>query len=132
LTLCYDMRSKDLDYTLAARLFAQLKQVQPYYLGDFYPITPYTLANDAWLAWQYDRPEAREGCVQAFRRPDSASEASRFKLRGLDAAARYIVTDLDRPGDAQTLTGEELMSGGLLVSIPQKPAAVVITYKQAK
>ena len=55
-----------------------------------------TLANDVWLAWQYDRPETGEGVVQAFRRPDSNFEAGRFKLRGLDPVARYVVTDLDR------------------------------------
>jgi hypothetical protein len=70
--------------------------------------------------------------VQAFRRPDSNFEAGRFKLRGLDAGARYVVTDLDRPSDAQTLTGEELMKRGLLITIPSQPGAVVLTYKQVK
>ena len=40
LTLCYDMRQKDLNYALARRLFTQLKQIAPNYLGDFYPLTP--------------------------------------------------------------------------------------------
>ncbi len=132
LTLCYDMRRKDLNFKLAQRLFAQLKQIGPNYLGDFYPLTPYSLANDVWLAWQYDRPEVGEGVVQAFRRPDSNFEAGRFKLRGLDSAARYAVTDLDRPDEAQTLTGEELMKRGLLVTIRERPGALVITYKEVK
>ncbi|MEI6564932.1 MAG: alpha-galactosidase [bacterium] len=130
LTLCYDMRRKDLNYELARRLFTQLKQIGPNYLGDFYPLTPYSLANDAWLAWQYDRPESHEGLVQAFRRPDSNFEAARFKLRGLEAGARYIVTDLDRPSEPQTFTGEELAKHGLLITIPSQPGAVVLTYKQ--
>ena len=132
LTLCYDMRNKDLNYKLARRLFAQLKQVGPNYLGDFYPLTPYSLMNNVWLAWQYDRPESGEGMVQAFRRPDSNFEAGRFKLRGLDPVARYLVSDLDRPDDAQTLTGDELMKRGLLVTILEQPGAVVMTYKQVK
>ena len=132
LTLCFDMRKKDLDYKLARRLFDQLKQVSPNYLGDFYPLTSYSLANDVWLAWQYDRPESKEGAVQAFRRPDSNFEVGRFKLRGLDVGARYEVTDLDRPSEAQTFTGEELMKRGLLISIPSQPGAVVLTYKQVK
>ena len=132
LTLCYDMRKKDLNYKLARRLFAQLKQIGPNYLGDFYPLTPYSLANDVWLAWQYDRPEVGEGVVQAFRRPDSNFEAGRFKLRGLDPDARYVVSDLDRPDEARTLTGEELMKRGLLITIREQPGALVITYKQMK
>ena len=132
LTLCYDMRRKDLNYELARRLFTQLKQIGPNYLGDFYPLTPYSLANDVWLAWQYDRPEAHEGSVQAFRRPDSDYEAARFKLRGLEAGARYIVTDLDHPSEPQTFTGEELAKHGLLITIPGQPGAVVLTYQQVK
>lgn len=131
LTLCYDMRKKDLNYDLARKLFQELRQVGPNYLGDFYPLTPYSLANDVWLAWQYDRPEAHQGEVQAFRRPESSFEAARFKLRGLDAAARYVVTDLDHPDQPQTCTGEELMKHGLLVNLPEQPGAAVFTYKQA-
>jgi alpha-galactosidase len=132
LTLCYDMRRKDLNYELARQLFNQLREIQPYYLGDFYPLTPYSLSNDAWAAWQYDRPETHEGCVQAFRRPDSSFEAARFKLRGLDAVTSYVVMDLDRPNETVTLTGKELMEHGLLVNIPARPGAAVFTYKKAK
>jgi len=132
LTLCYDMRRKDLNFKLARRLFEQLKEIGPDYLGDFYPLTPYSLANDAWMAWQYDRAEAHEGVVQAFRRPDSNFEAGRFKLRGLDPAARYTVTDLDRPDEAKTIAGDDLMKHGLLITIPEQPGALVVTYKQAK
>jgi alpha-galactosidase len=132
LTLCYDMRSTNLDYALARRLFLQLKQIAPNYLGDFYPLTPYSLSNDVWLAWQYDRPESGKGMVQGFRRPDCEYEAARFKLRGLDAVARYRVTDLDDPRKAQTFTGEELLKHGMLITIPNQPGAVVFTYKRVK
>ena len=48
-----------------------------------------------WLAWQFDVPEKGEGMVQAFRRDKSAFESARFPLAGLDAEARYVVTNLD-------------------------------------
>ena len=57
------------------------------YLGDFYPLTDYSLENEVWLAWQYDRPEAGEGLVQAFRRPQSADSIRVFRLRGLEPTA---------------------------------------------
>jgi alpha-galactosidase len=132
LTLCYDMRNKDLDYELARRLFTQLKQIGPNYLGDFYPLTPYSLSNNVWLAWQYDRPESGQGVVQGFRRPDCNFESARFKLNGLDASARYQVADLDHLNKVQTFTGEELAKRGLLMTIPDQPGAVVITYKRIK
>jgi len=116
----------------ASAMLNEYKSIRKYYSGDFYPLTPYTVHQGDWLAWQYDRPETGEGLVQAFRRPDSNFEAGRFKLRGLETAARYVVTDLDRPDEAQTLTGEELMKRGLLVTIREQPGALVITYKQVK
>ncbi|OHB77797.1 MAG: hypothetical protein A2W31_10965 [Planctomycetes bacterium RBG_16_64_10] len=130
LTLCYDMRSKDLDYKLAARLFAQLKQVQPNYLGDFYPLTAYSLSSNVWLAWQYNRPEAGAGVVQAFRRPDSSETSMRFKLRGLVAGAKYEVENFD--GGKEIRTGRELMKDGVTVTLSEKPAAAVIAYQRTK
>lgn len=130
LTLCYDMRQTNLDYTLAGKLFAQLKEVGPNYLGDFYPLTPYSLSNDVWMAWQYDRPEAHQGVVQAFRRPASQADAARFKLRGLDAGAFYAVTDLDHPEESKTYTGKELLTEGISIKITDEPGAAVLTYKK--
>ncbi len=127
LTLCYDMRSKDLNYELARRLFVQLKQVGPNFLGDFYPLTPYNLANDVWMAWQYDRPNTGEGLVQAFRRQESTETRRIFRLQGLDPMASYDVTDLDA-GAPMRVSGRDLMDYGLAVEITDKPGAAVIVY----
>jgi hypothetical protein len=69
--------------------------------------------------------------VEAFRRPSSNFEAARFNLHGLDTKADYTVTDIDHPDAARTVSGEELMKTGLLVTIPERPGAVIITYKRA-
>lgn len=37
------------------------------YYGDYYPLTPYSRANDVWIAWQFHRSELDTGMVQAFR-----------------------------------------------------------------
>ena len=34
-------------------------QIADLLLGDFYPLTPYSLAEDVWLAWQFDRPSMK-------------------------------------------------------------------------
>ena len=81
------------------------------------------------MAWQFDRPEAGRGVIQAFRRPGSLYTAARFQLRGIDAAATYVLTNLDG-GDAKEASGSELMDPGLLVDIQDQPGAAVITYKK--
>ena len=99
-------------------------------LGDYYPLTPYSLQRDQWIAWQFEQPEKGEGVVQAFRRPESPYESARFKLRGLDAAATYEVENLD--GGKATHPGRELMERGLAVTAATAPSALIYIYKRAQ
>lgn len=131
LTLCYDMRSQELDYALAQRLFGQLKQIGPNFLGDFYPLTDYSLANKDWMAWQYDRPEAGAGMVQAFRRENCGEAKQVYRLRGLDPAARYELTNFDVAGTT-VMSGADMMDKGMTVEIKDKPGAAVIMYRKAQ
>lgn len=126
-TACFDVRRRDLDYPMLRRVLGQWRRYAANYFGDFHPLTPYSLERSAWIAWQFDRPEAGEGLVQAFRRDQSVYEAARFRLQGLDPAARYAVTNLDS-GEQQTVAGRELLDRGLAVAIPEQPGDVVLTY----
>ncbi len=63
--------------------------------------------------------------------PQSPIEKVRFKLRGLDPAAQYSVSNLDAPGETQ-FSGRELEEKGLPVAIKDQPGAVIIIYKQVK
>jgi alpha-galactosidase len=129
ITACYDTRNRDFDYASVRRLYKQWRKIGEYYSGDYYPLTPYSTENTAWIAWQFDRPDLGEGMVQAFRRADSFYESARLNLRGLEPTARYRVRDLDAPR-AKEITGRELMEKGILVTIAAQPGAVVITYKR--
>ena len=123
------MRKPGVDWAIIRRLTEQWRRVAPCLLGDFYPLAPYRLDGDVWMAWQFDLPEAGEGLVQAFRREGSVYEAARFKLHGLDANARYLVTDLD--GDIRSeIRGLELLEQGLPVTLKGRPAAGLICYRK--
>ena len=67
--------------------------------------------------------------VQAFRRPESPFETARFKLRGLDAKASYVVKDLDQATEA-TMSGAELMESGVPVAVKQCPGAALVAYRR--
>ena len=129
-TACWDVRRQDLDYGVLRQLSQQLLKIQPLQLGDYYPLTGYSLARDVWMAWQFDRSDLGEGLLQVFRREDSVYETARFKLRGLSSNGRYSLTDLDHPEAAETVSGEELMSRGFAVTVAAQPAAVVYVYKK--
>ena len=130
-TLGVDMRRTDLKLDLLRKLSEEWRQVADYYFGDYYPLTPYSLANDAWMAWQFNRPDLGEGIVQAFRRANSCFTAAAFPLRGLDPDARYTIRNLDEEGSKES-TGRELLDTGLAISMPEKPCATVFVYKRVK
>ena len=126
--LGYDMRRKELDYALLRKLTTELRRVAPYYYGDYYPLTPYSLSEDAWIAWQFNRPEKEDGLVEAFRRPRSQKAAISLKLHGLDPQAVYEIKDSDLEGTTRA-SGRDLMEKGLPVSTARRPQAATITYK---
>ncbi len=131
INMCIDVRRQDIDYPLLRKLTAQWREVADCYLGDFYPLTGYSLDDTQWMAWQFDLPEEGRGLVQAFRRAKSPYEVSRFRLAGLDPDARYSVANVDVSASKER-TGRQLMSEGLQISLATTASAAVITYERAK
>jgi alpha-galactosidase len=97
--------------------------------GDYYPLTPYSLDNDVWMAWQFDRPETKSGVVQAFRRSNSLVSSITLQLQGLNPETTYVVTNLDLAGTL-SFTGESLMKTGLTVTLPARGSAILL-YEDA-
>ena len=125
----WDMRDRKLNYDELRKLTSQWRAIADYYRGDYYPLTPYSQDNTAWIAWQYDLPEKGEGMVQAFRRGDSPFESARFKLKCLDAGAMYEVTDMDSERSTR-MSGIELMSDGLPITLAKQPSAGIVKYEK--
>ena len=124
-----DVRSAGVDWDLYRTLVAHWRASADCMLGDYYPLSPYSLQNDQWIAWQFDRPENGDGIIQAFRRPESDQAAMTFRLQGVEPAAKYEVTELDT-GVLRTLTGNELLAKGLAVEIKGKPGSALVKYKK--
>jgi alpha-galactosidase len=134
----------DFPFDWLRSLVEELKQVRPYYYGDYYPLLPCSSDADCttgasnersaafeWAAWQFNRPEQGDGMVQAFRRDKNNDLMKDMRLRGLDPTATYEVTDLDG-GPPNRISGRDLMQKGLHVEIAGKPGAAIITYKRAR
>jgi alpha-galactosidase len=131
-------------YAWMRDMVTQLKMVRPYYYGDYYPLLPCSANSDCvtdpskersaafeWAAWQFNRPEEGDGMVQAFRRDEDVESVKDLRLRGLDAAARYEVTNFDLKTPA-TFSGRDLMQRGLHLEIKDKREAVIIVYKKLR
>ncbi|HOZ49634.1 MAG TPA: NPCBM/NEW2 domain-containing protein [Candidatus Hydrogenedentes bacterium] len=129
-TACWDQRDDSIDWATIKTLVDQWKAFAPNYYGDYYPLTAYSLADDAWIGWQFDRPEAGEGMVQVFRRDASVYTAAQLPLHALDADVRYRVTDLDRPDSPVEVSGKDLLERGLEVTIADRPGSAFFVYKK--
>ena len=124
-----DMRVQDNHYDARRELLRQRERIVEDFYGDFYPLTPHSLAGDVWVGWQFHRPERGTGFIQMFRRADSPFEVGSWPLRALEPRARYRIEDL-RTGETREATGDELMHHGARLSIPERPGAAVVLYER--
>lgn len=108
----------------------EVRKTFPYWYGDYYPLTPYSLDKNVWMAWQFHLPEKNGGFVQAFRRDENDQASQQFKLQGLDPKATYVVLDVDKPMPTR-MSGSLLMDKGLEVQLPNKRSAALFIYKIA-
>jgi alpha-galactosidase len=128
----FGMDSLTAENTLAQRrAYAECAKIAPCMLGDYYPLTPYSLQPDQWIAWQFNRPEQNDGVVQAFRRDKSEESTKTLRLGGLDPTAQYELTDFDVEGTTP-VSGKDLMDKGLVVEVKGKPGAAVIAYRRLR
>jgi len=154
--LRWDPYEADFPVEDARRLVDEFKRLRPFFYGDFYPLTPHSVSDDVWMAYQFhicvlDSPirfhrnsalamktnpnriqnkheDMKQGMFLVFRRPESPYLSARLKLGGLNPQARYELTFEDT-GVKRTFTGEEL-SNGLKVTIEDAPGSLLVTYRQ--
>lgn len=93
--------------------------------GDYYPLTPYSLASNAWIGWQFHRPEEKAGCIQVFRRENANQGSITLYPEGLDPDEIYEIENLDETG-LQSATGTQLMTNGLTVTLPANGSAILL------
>ncbi len=129
LTACWDIRDPKLDKARLKRYVDEWRLVATATLGDYYPITPWSVSDDAWIGWQFHKPADDSGVIQMFRRAGSPYESVRARLHGLDPAGVYLVRDMDAPR-ARRMSGRSLLDTGLLIKISQPRKAVVIHYRR--
>ena len=108
----------------------EFRTLRPYFFGDYYPLTEYSTSDEAWAAFQWDRPEERDGIVLAFRRPQAAASMLSIVLHGLEPEGDYEVVYEDY-GITLVKNGRELMSG-LGIKIPEAPGSLLIKYRRIR
>jgi alpha-galactosidase len=127
-----DLRSSYIPRDQLTKAITQLKELRPFWLGDYYPLTPMKFEEDAWCGWQFDRPDLKAGYAIFFRRPKSSAPAFDASLQGLDRTASYEVTFSENYDvrEKRTMAGAEL--GHLRVVIGSAPGVILVRYRKIK
>ena len=109
---------------------AEYQQVRPYFYGDFYPLLPYSLGADVWTAWQWDRPENKDGVVIVLRRPKNTTTDMQLDLQHLKLDASYEVEIRSTYGKApvKEMKGSELAH--LQIKLADSPSSALVFYRQ--
>ncbi|MFH1022365.1 MAG: glycoside hydrolase family 36 protein [Planctomycetota bacterium] len=121
-------RAPDFPWDWFRKRIGEAKRLRPYFLGDFYPLTPCVMDPESWMACQLLVPGTQEGAVLAFRRAESPMTTASFQLHGLEATSTYELESADS-GQTRQTTGSELMTTGLVISIATPRASQLLFYK---
>ena len=115
---------------MSRKYMQEFRALRPYFYGDYYPLTStrnYT-SDAAWLAYQLNRPQEKDGIIIAFRRIDNKEASLQIKPCGLEKEATYELFYEDY-GIHIRQKGSELMNG-FDITIPTPSASLLIKYKQ--
>lgn len=112
----------------ARTCIAEINENRKYWTGDYYPLTPWTMAPDRWMAWQLHRADLDEGIILAFRHQECPYSALQVSLRGLNSDQTYTVHFIDEEHRAITKTMSGRKLAALELEIPARHHSLLVRY----
>jgi alpha-galactosidase len=112
------------------KAISELKQLRPYWLGDYYPLTAINIEQDTWCGWQFHRTDLNAGFAIFFRRPKNGQTMHEANLHGIDPQASYDVTFAETfdISDRRVVKGSGLTH--LRVDIKHAPGSLLVRYRK--
>ncbi len=98
----------------------------------YYPLDFGSFDKDKMHAMQFSSDDALSGTALIYKRSEVTDSEYTVKLNGLIPSAAYSVYDIDAPETVYTLSGEELMSSGLTLSLPEGEKAMILMFSAEK
>ena len=96
--------------------------------GNYYPLDFGSFDNDKMLAMQFSTENALSGTALIYKRENVKDAEYTVRLNGLIASKTYKVYDVDKPETIYTLSGEELMTKGITIPLPEGQKAVILMF----
>jgi len=109
----YQFQHPGVPYDILRRAAAEWERMSPYFDKDFYLLTDWhdKTQTDRWTAWMYYDPARCSGIVQVFRQETAPNAAQVLRLRGVDPAKHYSLTDFDGLRSIERVSGAQLLEG---------------------
>ena len=108
--------------------FSFHKEQRELMAGNYYPLDFGSFDKDKMHAMQFSTEDALSGTALVYKRSEVTDSEYTVKLNGLLSQKTYSIYDTDYPEKVYTLTGEELMSEGLTISLPEGEKAVILMF----
>jgi alpha-galactosidase len=128
----WDILAPKFPFDSVKKCITEIKENRKYWTGDYYPLTPWTMAPDRWLAWQLHRPDLDEGMILAFRHQGCPYSALQVQLRGIKPDQNYLVHFIDEEHHSisRTMSGKKLAA--LELQIPATRQSLLVRYAPSK
>ncbi len=124
----WPVNNPDFDFDLGRHNIELFYKTRELFYGDYYPLTPYSVKQSVWLAYQFHREDLTRGVVFAFRRPVCEDSELMVRLGGLLPDKRYEVENVDTHQKAISIGSD--LAAGLNLQATEKPQAIVLLYQQ--
>ena len=102
------------------------EEIRAYLDKNYYPLTNGLQNTDSFHGMQYG--DGDQGVALIYKREDVKENEYRLVLNGLSPEKIYTVSDYDGINETLTLSGNELMTKGIVLRIDETPKAVIIQY----
>ncbi|MCX8065848.1 MAG: alpha-galactosidase [Candidatus Hydrogenedentes bacterium] len=129
-TACWDQRQENIEWARLKKIIDDRHLYADCYYGDYFQLTPWSLANDVWIAWQFHLGSKGKGFIQAFRRELAEDSSYILRLNAISSEKTYKFIPLKEGMSPTTITGKELLDKGYSVTIPDRPGAVIVLYQE--
>ncbi len=121
---------KSTNWELLRQAYAEYDIIREFFYDDFYRLTDWKAEADRWDARMFYDPAEGRGFASVACQSASSSLSNTIKLKGLDPAKTYRITDFDGLVDI-TATGAQLMDTGVAVTVPEAPYCAILLINPA-
>lgn len=108
--------------------FSFYKDQRELMAGNYYPLDFGSFDNNKMLSMQFSTQDNSVGTVLIYKRAQVKDTEYCAKLNGLVPSATYEIYDIDNPDTIRTLTGEELMTNGITLDLPEGAKAIILMF----